>query len=129
MEFVKYEETEKLTQFIILVTGAIRTLSGAQEELVFQIRDRYSGLLEFQKIFRADVGYSSPLPEFPEKKTFGKDKNFLQQRMTQLQAFFDALLASPQSWTDKASKIFEGYFTNTLISKGDALKIQKVRQD
>jgi hypothetical protein len=95
MEFVKYEETEKLTHFIILVTAAIRTLSGAHEELVFQIRDRYSGLLEFQRAFRADVGYSSPpLPEFPEKKTFGKDKNFLQQRMAQLQAFFDALLAS-----------------------------------
>jgi hypothetical protein len=94
MEFVKYEETEKLTQFFILVTGVVRTLSGAHEELVFQIRDRYSGLLEFQKTFRADTGYSSPLPEFPEKKTFGKDKNFLQQRMAQLQAFFDALLAS-----------------------------------
>ena len=94
MEFVKYEETEKLTQYIILVTGALRNLSGVHEELVFKIRDRYSGLLEFQKTFRAEVGYSSPLPEFPEKKTFGKDKNFLQQRMAHLQAFFDALLAS-----------------------------------
>ena len=78
MEFVKYEETEKQTNFIILVTAVLRTLSGAHDELVFQIRDRYSGLLEFQKRFRADVGYSSPLPEFPEKKAFGKDKNFLQ---------------------------------------------------
>ncbi len=84
MEFVKYEETEKHAQFFILVTAALRTLSGSHEELVFQIRDRYSGLLEFQKTFRADVGYSSPLPEFPEKKAFGKDKNFLQQRMAQL---------------------------------------------
>lgn len=101
MKFVKYEETEKLTEFIILVTGVLWKKRGeAEDVLSFQIRDRYSGLLEFQKTFRADVGYSSPLPEFPEKKTFGKDKNFLQQRMAQLQAFFYALLASPQSWTD-----------------------------
>ena len=36
--------------------------------------------------------FSSQIPEFPEKRLFGKDSNFMKQRMAGLQAFFDALL-------------------------------------
>ena len=84
MEFVKYEETEKHTQYVILVSAPLKTLEGKGEELLFQIRDRYSGLLDFQKSFRAELKFTTALPEFPEKKAFGKDKNFLQQRMNLL---------------------------------------------
>jgi hypothetical protein len=37
------------------------------------------------------------MPEFPEKRLFGKDSNFMRQRMAGLQTFYDALLSAEES--------------------------------
>ena len=46
MDFIKYEEGEKSTEYVIQVTATMKSLDGPKYEQ-FQIKDRYSGLLDF----------------------------------------------------------------------------------
>jgi hypothetical protein len=54
-EFEKYEDSEKHTEFFISVKALMRSLEGIQS-LAILIKDRYSGLLDFQKMYRASLG-------------------------------------------------------------------------
>ena len=74
MEFLHFEQYDKsTTNYTILVTATISKIEASEKDrqLFFQIKDRYSGLLEFSNRMAKQMDIQSLGVEFPEKKTFG----------------------------------------------------------
>ena len=65
--------------------------------LSFHVVDRYSSMRSFQSLVRKDLDDSvklNSLPQFPKKRYMGGlDEKFLDQRMKQLDLFFNAFLS------------------------------------
>ena len=74
MKFLNFQQVDESTVYLIEVTAKI---ADKDKEYKFQIRERYSGMLEFTQKIVKDFEIALDI-EFPEKKTFGnKDKVFL----------------------------------------------------
>ena len=96
IEFLRFEQSEKTTTYTILVTASISSIKSTEpdRQLLFQIKERYSGLLEFATRFTKQLGIENLAVEFPVKKAFGNtDQVFLQNRMQQLQKYFEGLMS------------------------------------
>ena len=65
----------------------------------FLIKDRYSSMRSFQSTLKKELARSynfKLVPDFPKKKyVMSMDPKFLNQRMTELERFFNALLENP----------------------------------
>ena len=65
--------------------------------ITFHIKDRYSGLENFQKDVKAMVEMPAGLPTFPGKKLFGNlDKEFLKKRSKEIEMFLNMFLKHPE---------------------------------
>lgn len=75
--------------------------------ITFHIKDRYSGLEDFQKDIKAMVELTSGLPTFPGKKLFGNlEKDFLKKRMKEIEMFLNMFLKHPEVVTNKAVAVY-----------------------
>lgn len=84
MQFVKHEMIDNHASYLIKVV--------APGNIIFHIRDRYSSMRNFQSLFKKQFNLKTynGFPNFPPKKAFGNTSNeFLNNRMTSLQNFFN----------------------------------------
>ncbi len=88
MEFLRFEQSDKnTTTYTILVTARIPNIHSTEsdKELLIQIKERYSGLLDFAIKITKQLDIQNLTVEFPVKKAFGNtDQAFLQNRMVEL---------------------------------------------
>jgi hypothetical protein len=65
--------------------------------ITFNIRDRYSGILEWQESVKNTSEIKSGIPKFPEKKIFGaREEAFIMKRAKELEIFLNMFLKHPQ---------------------------------
>jgi len=89
VQFVKYETNRGHAEYLIKVV--------APGNITFHIRDRYSSMRQFQSLIKKQFNMKAynGFPNFPKKKTFGNmSQEFLQQRLVQLQNFFNTFFAN-----------------------------------
>jgi hypothetical protein len=76
-----------------IVSYNIRILTS--QEISFHINDRYRNMRSLWEEIRRDSSDPDRIPDFPPKKWFGKSKEFLEQRKSGLENFFNTLLENP----------------------------------
>ncbi|CDW71837.1 px domain containing protein [Stylonychia lemnae] len=89
VQFVKHELQDGHAAYLIKVV--------APGNIIFHIRDRYSSMRNFQSLIKKQFNLKTfhGFPYFPPKKAFGNTSNdFLNNRMTQLQTFFNNFFAN-----------------------------------
>eukprot|EP00826_Nyctotherus_ovalis_P054785 TRINITY_DN7204_c0_g1_i2.p2 TRINITY_DN7204_c0_g1~~TRINITY_DN7204_c0_g1_i2.p2 ORF type:complete len:261 (+),score=104.89 TRINITY_DN7204_c0_g1_i2:96-878(+) len=88
VKFLKYESKNGHVDYTIKVIGS--------KSKQFHIRDRYSSMRDYWKNMVKEFEDSVP-PNFPPKKWFGNTgDDFLKQRMSDLEHFFNILLGDPK---------------------------------
>lgn len=88
VKFLKYESKNGHVDYTVKVIGS----SSKQ----FHIRDRYSSMRDYWKNMVKEFEDNVP-PNFPPKKWFGNTgDDFLKQRMSDLEHFFNILLGDPK---------------------------------
>lgn len=104
VKFLKYESKNGYVDYTIKVIG--------NKSNDFHICDRYSSMRDYWKNMVNEYQDSVP-PNFPPKKWFGNTGDeFIKQRMTDLEHFFNNLLAEPSL---AASPITKAYFKQKKV--------------
>lgn len=76
-----------------VVNYNIRILTS--QEISFHITDRYRNMRSLWEEIKRDSDDPDRIPEFPPKKWFSKSREFLEQRKSGLENFFNTLLENP----------------------------------
>lgn len=88
----------------------------------FHIKDRYSGLQQWQSSVKNNIENSAGLPNFPGKKWFGKlDREFLKRRSQEIEMFLNMFLKHPEVIK---SKLVPVYFNERACEKLDKQAIE-----
>lgn len=108
VKFLKHESKNGHVNYTIKVIGT--------KSDDFQICDRYSSMRDYWKNMVSKHQNSVP-PNFPRKKWFGNTgEEFIRQRMTDLEHFFNSLLAEPNL---AASPITQAYFKQKKVKMNE----------
>jgi PX domain len=104
---IKIKEYETVGEHIEYIVEVYDKVSGD----TWKFRRRYSYLRNFHKQLKS---LDSRLPEFPPKKVFGsKNPRFLEQRRSELENYFNALVKIP--------KLMEHNYTKDLLKPQDLI--------
>lgn len=112
---VKTEKRNDFTAYLIKVVVVPFNIS-------FHIRDRFSGLQNWQNLVRNSLQNDAGLASFPPKKWFGNDDpEFIKKRSQDIEMFLNMFLKHPE--VIKSNRVVV-YFKEQAVEKIDVQAIE-----